>query len=375
MISTKILLCVLVVSVCLNSIGCPPVIPEAKAESKDTAHAETDDETDPILNLEYHRYLKEVVNLLESDKNFKELIEKASPEDIKSGKISSQLQFVEHNIRTKLDELKRKEVDRMRQLIGRKARLHNLEPKDIKDLIPKHIDQNNIDTFEEKDLESLIKTASNDLEEHDRLRRAEFKEHELNKEYERRKHLEVLDETARKKAQDEHEKNIKAQRHHEKVNHPGSKDQLEKVWDEEDELEGSKFDPETFFQLHDTDGNGFLDEFEIEALFQIELDKVFNSTNPEYDPIEREEEMNRMREHVFKEMDKNQDKMISMEEFINETQDKDFDENEEWKGVEDEDQFDEKEFEDYSRRHQAPTTPTVPMHRMEQPESPKTVHN
>jgi len=48
-----------------------------------------------------------------------------------------------------------------------------------------------VDTFEEKDLEQLIKSASNDLEEHDRLRRAEFKDHELNKEYERRKSLEV----------------------------------------------------------------------------------------------------------------------------------------------------------------------------------------
>lgn len=78
-----------------------------------------------ILTLEYHRYLKEVVNLLESDKDFKELIEKASPEDIKTGKIASQLQFVQHHVRTKLDELKRKEIDRMRELIGRKAKMNN----------------------------------------------------------------------------------------------------------------------------------------------------------------------------------------------------------------------------------------------------------
>lgn len=78
-----------------------------------------------ILTLEYHRYLKEVVNLLESDKDFKELIEKASPEDIKTGKIAAQLQFVQHHVRTKLDELKRKEIDRMRELIGRKAKMNN----------------------------------------------------------------------------------------------------------------------------------------------------------------------------------------------------------------------------------------------------------
>ena len=74
-----------------------------------------------------------------------------------------------------------------------------------------------------------------------------------------------------------------------------------------------------------------MDEFEIEALFQIELDKVFNETSKDFDRAERDEEMARMREHVFTEMDKNKDKMISLEEFINETKQKDFNENEEWK--------------------------------------------
>ena len=46
-----------------------------------------------------------------------------------------------------------------------------------------------------------------------------------------------------------------------------SKDQLE----EEDHLKNEKFDPETFFQLRDIDGNGYLDEFEIEAMFQHEV--------------------------------------------------------------------------------------------------------
>ncbi len=79
------------------------------------------------------------------------------------------------------------------------------------------------------------------------------------------------------------------------------------------------------------DGNGFLDEFEIEALFQNELDKLFNVSDPLYDPQEREEEANRMRQHVFTEIDKDGDKMISVKEFIDATKRKDFENNEEWK--------------------------------------------
>lgn len=37
---------------------------------------------------------------------------------------------------------------------------------------------------------------------------------------------------------------MEEKKHHEKLNHPGSKDQLEEVWREEDHLKDEKFDPE-----------------------------------------------------------------------------------------------------------------------------------
>jgi hypothetical protein len=52
-------------------------------------------------------------------------------------------------------------------------------------------------------------------------------------------------------------------------------------------MKGNEFDPKTFFNLHDLDGNGQWDEMELEALFQNELDKMYNSTNPEDDMRER----------------------------------------------------------------------------------------
>jgi len=352
MIKSNIFISVFILSVYFNSIVCPPtnkIVPPANAD----ASTDSPSPDDPILNLEYHRYLKEVVGLLESDSAFKDLIEKASPEDIKSGKIAEQLQFVQHNVRSKLDELKRKEVDRMRDLISKRAKMMNVGPEDINKMLPKHLDHSNVKSFESKDLEKLIKTASNDLEEYDKLRRMEFKEHEMQKELERRQKLDGMDLDHKKKSIEDHEKNIAARRHHDKVNEPGHKEQLEEVWDDEDGLDGQKFNAETFFNLHDIDGNNYLDESEIEALFNIELNKLYNTTDPEYDPQEREEEMNRMREHVFGEMDKNKDKMISKEEFIKTTNDEHFDVNDEWKDVEDED-LNEREFEEYRKSHDQP---------------------
>lgn len=39
---------------------------------------------------------------------------------MKSGKLSQELDFVSHNVRTKLDELKRQEVSRLRMLLKAK---------------------------------------------------------------------------------------------------------------------------------------------------------------------------------------------------------------------------------------------------------------
>ena len=234
------------------NIKCPPVLPDNANKVAEEHHEDMNNtlENDPILQLEYHRYLKEIVNVLETDNNFKKMIENASVDDIKSGKIATHLDLVHHNVRTKLDELKRKEIDRLRQLISRRAKLNNLKPDDIEHLMPKHLDHNNIETFEVNDLEKLIRQATNDLEEVDKLRREEFKQHEIEKEYERRVNLEHMSPEDRKRAEEEHQRNMENMRHHDKVNHPGSRDQLKEVWEEGDHLEPEKFDPHTFFQLH-----------------------------------------------------------------------------------------------------------------------------
>lgn len=34
------------------------------------------------------------------------------------------------------------------------------------------------------------------------------------------------------------------------IHHPGSKKQLEEVWEKQDEMEGENFNPRTFFAMH-----------------------------------------------------------------------------------------------------------------------------
>jgi len=58
------------------------------------------------------------------------------------------------------------------------------------------------------------------------------------------------------------------------------------------------------------DGNGFLDQEEVKALFLRELEKLYSMGFPGEDLRERTEEMERMREHVFTEADTNHDSVI-----------------------------------------------------------------
>ena len=59
-----------------------------------------------------------------------------------------------------------------------------------------------------------------------------------------------MDEMNRKKAEEEYLKNLEERKHHEKINYPGHREQLEEVWKEQDHLEPESFDYRTFFKLH-----------------------------------------------------------------------------------------------------------------------------
>lgn len=303
----------------------------------------------PDTGLYYDEYLKQVIDVLETDQHFREKLQKADIEEIRNGRLSKELDFVSHHVRTKLDELKRQEVGRLRMLI--KAKLDSLQDTGMNHhLLLKqfeHLNHQNPDTFESRDLDMLIKAATADLEQYDRTRHEEFKKYEMMKEHERREYLKTLDEEKRKEEESKFEEMKRKHENHPKVNHPGSKDQLKEVWEEADGLDPNDFDPKTFFKLHDVNSDGFLDEQELEALFTKELAKVYDPQNAEDDMIEMEEERLRMREHVMNEIDSNKDRLVTLEEFLRATEKKEFLEPDSWETLGQQQLFTEEELKEY----------------------------
>lgn len=146
---------------------------------------------------------------------------------------------------------------------------------------------------------------------------------------------------------------------HEKLHEPGHKAQLEEVWEEQDQMQ-QDFDPKTFFMLHDLDGNGLWDQDEVKALFVKELDKMYQQGHPEDDMRERIEEMERMRESVFHEMDTNQDGFIDFSEFMKQTNTNDFKQDHGWQSLDEQKPYTDEELAEYIRYHNA----NQPVHHM-----------
>lgn len=325
-----------------------PVKPKAK---EDHQEEQVQDNIEQANVLEYNKYLQEVVKVLESDPAFREKLDKAEESDIRSGKIAQELEYVNHNVRSRLDELKRIELQRLRELATKQFELTNEIDRDhLK--IAEHLDHENQHTFEIEDLKKLILKTSQDLSENDRRRREEFKQYELQKEFEKQEKMRQMDEEHRKKYEEEVRKLQEKHDKHEKIHHPGNKAQLEEVWEKQDHMDGQDFDPKTFFMLHDIDGNGYWDENEVKVLFINELNKLYEAGTPEDDMKERAEEMERMREHVFQEADTNKDGLISYEEFLEQTKREEFQKDPEWDTVDHQPQFTHEEYLEYERRNQ-----------------------
>ena len=84
------------------------------------------------------------------------------------------------------------------------------------------------------------------------------------------------------------------------------------------------------------------------------MDKAYDPNAPEDDMKERAEESERMREHVLKETDKNKDRMISLEEFLTQTKEDEFNKHEEWEGLDEEEpEYTDEEFQQFEQQRHA----------------------
>ncbi|XP_049818989.1 nucleobindin-2 isoform X2 [Aethina tumida] len=332
---------------CLLALqGCyAPPVTQNKQQEADSDEKNLED------YMEYHRYLKEVVNALESDADFRKKLEKAEEADIKSGKIAEELEFVSHHVRTKLDEIKRVELQRLKELMEQKKKLLDTNSIDADDPMHHHLDHSNPHTFEVEDLKKLIAKTTSDLAEADRKRREEFKQYEMQKEFEKQDKLNHTVGEEHEKLEKEYKEKEEKHKKHEKLHEPGHKAQLEEVWEEQDQMQ-QDFDPKTFFMLHDLDGNGLWDQDEVKALFIKELEKMYEQGHPEDDMREKAEEMERMRESVFREIDKNRDMFIDYEEFLAQTKSNEFNQDNGWQGLDEQKPYTDEELQEYIRQHQ-----------------------
>lgn len=133
----------------------------------------------------------------------------------------------------------------------------------------------------------------------------------MEKKFEEEERLKHIEDEAKRSEEEQRLKEQKTKhKEHGKVHHPMTKDQLEEVWENQDHMRAEDWNPKTFFAMHDLNGDNFWDEDEVRVLFRKELDKVYDPNEPEDDMREREEEMERMREHVFSESDVNKVKKI-----------------------------------------------------------------
>ncbi|XP_068760901.1 nucleobindin-2-like [Montipora capricornis] len=333
------LVCVFLVGLAVLCVA-PPVRKDKKSDSK------TDEgKGDP----EYARYLKQVIEILENDDDYVKKLLNASEDELRTGKVAEDLDLVKHDVRTKLDELKRQEVERQR-MIRRQMNDHLNGLKEREYWNPL-FDDENPNFFGPEDFKKLLWKHHEEMDKQDKERREEFKKHEMEKEHKRKEHLNELDEKARKEEELRFEqlqqKHLNASKN---IHHPGSKAQLEQVWEETDGLDAKDFDPRTFFKLHDTNGDDYLDTSELEALFVKEVDKLYDEKDEDFDPREKDEEIARMREHVMSEIDKDKDGFVSLEEFMKASRGDEFEKDEGWKTVEEEPGYTDEELAEFEKQ-------------------------
>jgi len=267
---------------------------------------------------EYERYLDQVLLVFKNDEKIKTILMGATSADIKNGIVERTLSRIHPDIRTKLDEVKRSIISEYKQKL-KKAKLDDNIPKDLY-------------KFSDDDLKHLLKERQERLKSMDETRRKQFHKYELEKELKHKMMLRAMNEYDRKVQEALDAENVdKMKENQKKLHHPGNKKAMEEAW-MADGFDKESFNPKTFFKLHDLNGDNEWDPFELEAVFEKEVEALFEGLN-DIDEREKSEEVSRMREHVVKHLDANEDGMVGLEEFLAFAKGKEFDHEDPWDTV------------------------------------------
>jgi len=136
---------------------------------------------------------------------------------------------------------------------------------------------------------------------------------------------------------------------HKKVAHPMSETQEKEVWETEDKMEADDFSLNKYFKLHDVDASGKWNKQEVVASLMQQLDKMYNISDSSL-AEKRTAEMESWLEYVFGTGDLDKDgeidfiELTHLNKLSHDKKDKDEDE---WKDIEDEDEYTEDEWEKF----------------------------
>ncbi|EJW77125.1 EF hand family protein, partial [Wuchereria bancrofti] len=238
--------------------------------------------------------------------------------------------------------------------------------------IPEHLDFNNWETFSQEDLRKLIVKVVADMDELEHWRKQDFKQYEMKKKAEEDHKMAQMIQTEREHYIQQMEEQRRLHNKHEPLKHPGSRNQLKKVWEDTDKLDKDTYDPTTLFGLHDRNDDGYWSYDELNTIFLPEIEKLNN-----FSDLERLEELYRMRDHVMKQMDTDGDHRISLAEFLADSEAQEEKPDQGWEDIGDKEQYTKEELEIFEKEYAkqqgwgeyaySTPAPTPNPSRMEQP--------
>ncbi|MCP9266126.1 Nucleobindin-2 [Dirofilaria immitis] len=191
-----------------------------------------------------------------------------------------------------------------------------------------------------------LSTIVADMDELEEQRKHDFKQYELKNKAEEDHRMAQMIQTER----EQYIRQMKEQRRrhskHEPLKHPGSRNQLRKVWEDTDKLDKNTYDPTTLFGLHDRNNDGYWSYHELNTIFLPEIEKLSN-----FSDLERLEELYRMRDHVMKQMDTDGDHRISRAEFLSDREAQEEKQDQGWEDIGDKEQYTKEELEIFEKEY------------------------